>query len=67
MPGMPRVEAYVLIDDQGMVMQLSRVDMINMLAALNAAHEAAHPQPTEYGRLFQRIDEAFAYAEGAED
>ena len=67
MPGAHRVEAYVLINDQGMVMQLSRVDMINMLAALNAAHEAAHPQSTEYGHLFQRIDEAFAYTEGTED
>jgi hypothetical protein len=57
---MPRVEAYVLIDDQGMVLQVSYADMINILAALNAVDEIAHPTRTEYGKLRTRIIEAFA-------
>lgn len=60
MAGMPRVEAYVLIDDQGMVLQISYPDMVNILAALNVVDEVAHPMTTEYGQLRARIIEAFA-------
>lgn len=60
MAGMSRIEAYVLIDDQGMVLQISYVDMVNMLAALNAVDEVGHPGTTEYGKLRRRIIEAFA-------
>ena len=60
MPGRPRVKAYVLIDDQGMLLQISYVDIVNILAALNAVDEVAHPKTTEYGKLRTRIIEAFA-------
>lgn len=60
MAGMPRVEAYVIIDDQGMLIQISYADMTNILAALNAVDEIAHPRTTEYGKLRRRIIEAFA-------
>ena len=39
---------------------LGRADVINIVAALNAAHEAADGVPTEFDRLRARLEEAFA-------